>query len=146
MVTCLVALCTVCTAGRKGRDINLITGVEHRLRTFFSLTAYSGSFIEELNLVRDFVIGQSPPPPNPPFLVFLFKGTKLGSFDSSLSKREARRFLEKSAFPHTEDCRSPLSAPPRTAVGYPIRSLIANSVHSTICDLIFTTYSCWKRC
>ncbi len=67
MLTCFVALCTVCTAGRKGRDINLITGVEHRLRTFFSLTAYSGSFIEELNLVRDFVIGQSPPPPQPTF-------------------------------------------------------------------------------
>jgi hypothetical protein len=32
--------------------------VEHRLRTFFSLSAYSGSFIEELNLVRDFVIGK----------------------------------------------------------------------------------------
>ena len=46
-------------AGRKGRDINLITGVEHRLRTFFSLSAYSGSFIEELNLVRDFVIGEA---------------------------------------------------------------------------------------
>ena len=44
--------------GRKGRDINLITGVEHRLRTFFGITTYTGSFLDELNLVRDFVIGE----------------------------------------------------------------------------------------
>jgi hypothetical protein len=85
MLTCLVASCTL---GRKGRDINLITGVEHRLRTFFSLTAYSGSFIEELNLVRDFVIGQSLPPLHRPqslliilfelfmYLLFIWRGTQ----------------------------------------------------------------------
>ena len=36
----------------------MITGVEHRLRTFFDITDYDGSsFLVELNLVRDFVIG-----------------------------------------------------------------------------------------
>ena len=45
-------------SGRKGREIHLITGVEHRLRTFFGITTYTGSFLDELNLVRDFVIGK----------------------------------------------------------------------------------------
>ncbi|XP_023348510.1 uncharacterized protein LOC111717230, partial [Eurytemora carolleeae] len=45
--------------GRKGRDINLIVGVEHRLRTFFGVTSYQGGILEELNLVRDFVMGSS---------------------------------------------------------------------------------------
>jgi len=46
--------------GRRGREINLIVGVEHRLRTFFGLVNYQGvGFLAELNLVRDFVIGFS---------------------------------------------------------------------------------------
>jgi len=52
----VVLVLLVFVTGRKGRDVNLIIGVEHRLRTFFDLTSYTGGILEELNLVRDFVI------------------------------------------------------------------------------------------
>ncbi len=68
---------------------------------------------------------------------------KLGSFENSLLKREARGFLEKSARPPF--CESPLKLQHHLVKLLAIGILIANSAHSSICGLLFTTYSCWRQ-
>ncbi len=63
---------------------------------------------------------------------------KLGSFERPSLKREAPRFLEKSARPPS--CESPRHLVQLLA----IRILIANGAHGSVCGLLFTSYSCWQ--
>jgi hypothetical protein len=60
-----------------------------------------------------------------------------------LFNREARRLFEKSA--RSPPCESPLKIPRHLVQLLEIKILIANSPHSSVSDLLFTTYSCWQR-
>ncbi len=69
---------------------------------------------------------------------------KLGSFDRSSLKSEARRFWEKSARPPCWE--SPLKLQRHLVRLLAFWKQIANSSHSFVSDFLFNVYSCWQWC